>query len=68
VPGGRLDDGVLKLVRVDAGGVHGAEQRQDLAAEGLLDLRQLAHPLGAEHGAQPVGFGIDAADASGLLE
>ena len=39
-----------------------------MAAQGLLEEWELAHLLGAEGVGQPLGFGVDAPAASGLLQ
>jgi hypothetical protein len=64
----RLGDGALEVVGGRAGGVELAEQGHGPAAHGVFDQRQLAHLQGSERVAQPGGFGVDAAAASGFLQ
>jgi hypothetical protein len=59
---------VLEVGRCGAGGIELAEQRQRLAAHGLLDQGQLAHLPGAERLAPPGGLGVDAAGPAGFLQ
>lgn len=61
-----VDGGGLKVARGAAGGVELAEQRYGLLAHRRFDQGGLAQLLGAQCLFDPLGFGVDAAHASGL--
>lgn len=63
-----LRDGFFELVGVVAGGVQPPEQSGSLMSESLLDLRELVKIVAFEDFVEPFGFGLDAADAAGVLE
>jgi hypothetical protein len=63
-----LCDGFFELVGVVAGGVQLPEQSGSLMSESRLDLRKLVEVVAAEDLVEPFGFGLDAANSSGLLE
>ena len=60
--------GGLQLIGVGAGRLQDPDQGDGLVAAGLLDQGRLAQVLGAQHGGEAVGLGVDAALPTGALE